>query len=154
MRLVAPLLLLASGLCFAQSFEAVLPTNFAGCGVGYNGSRGDSWCSVAVQVSQPQALYSYSTYDFTFAKGHLPVTSTRTGLAMVLRHFTLGHGFDVALLGMTTMGVSQTSTSLQGSFSGGGQIFIRYKGRFSLNIGIRQAQQNGPFVEAGLGITL
>jgi hypothetical protein len=155
MKLLATLFLLAASYAAAQSFEAAMPANWGGCGVGYNGSHGDGWCSIAVLVAPKEQIYSYSTYDQQLVN-HRVTSSVRTGFAPVLRHYTLGKGWDIALLGMAVMGTTQTPTNhTLGSLSGGGQLFIHH-GMFTFNVGLRQATgpEPGPFIEVGVGFDL
>jgi hypothetical protein len=155
MKLLATLFLLAASFAAAQSFEVPIPNNWGGCGAAYNGSRVSNWCSVAVLVAPSQQLYSYTTYDVAIAHG-VPTTSVRTGFAPILRHYTLGKNWDLALIGMATMGTSQTAVNLFGSLSGGGQLMIRYHQRVTFQLGVRQATgpAPGPYIEAGIGLTL
>lgn len=137
----------------ASGTAALLPSNWAGLGGGYNptGSpKATGWASFATIVSQQQKIYSYTTYDAVPQKNAVPVTSARTGFATVVRTF----GPRLYLLAFGTAGVSQNATATQGTFSGGGMLFYLFKNGFTIEAGMRGASGSvaqNPIYEAGIG---
>lgn len=131
-----------------------LPANWYGAGAAYNpaGSpKVTGWASYAHLMVASQALYTYTTYDILFNKGNIPTTSTRTGLATVVR--TFGPSFFV--LGFGTAGVSQTTTAVQGTFSGGGMLIYKLPKSWTFGAGYRAVSGSaaGRILEWGFGKT-
>jgi len=128
-----------------------LPANWVGAGAGYNptGSpKATTWASFATVISQPQKIYSYSTYDVVPQRKAVPLTSARTGLATVLRNF----GPRLYLLGFATAGVAQSAMATQSSFSGGGLLLYQWKNGMTAEAGVRVVTgSTEKVVEAGFG---
>jgi len=131
---------------------ANLPAHWIGAGGGYSSAaspRATGWVSLAILVSQPSQIYSYSSYDLVPVKGHVPMVSARTGAATVLRR--LG---NLYVLGMATAGAAQTSTATTGAFSGGGIGVYRFRSGFTLELAgrvIKAGSTNAAVYEFGGG---
>jgi hypothetical protein len=109
--------------------------------------------SIALPVSQPLGLYSYSLYQGLIINKKL-VTSTTTGGADDLKTFCFKPGCAV-LVGLETAGVSTgTSTSL--ALSGGGGLLFRWNnGWVVAAFGVQNlaAGVSKPSILAGVGRT-
>lgn len=129
-----------------------LPNYWLGAGLGYN-SKGSpkttEWASFAALVNQTGQIYSYSSYDASFGKGRVLTTSTRTGVATVLKQYG-----RLYILGFGQAGTAQTNGAFTSSFSGGGMAFYRRKNDFTFEFGAR-IEKNGsissPRYEFGAG---
>jgi hypothetical protein len=116
MRLIPILLLLCSS-AWAQSAP---PSNFVGCGGGFNNPGGFGFCAMALPVGP---AYSWTMYSAVPVKGHTPTTSTQTGAALPLRTFTFGT-VTANLIGLGAAGASTSSTATTSAFSGGGGVLL------------------------------
>jgi|SRR5580692_7548404 hypothetical protein len=131
-----------------------IPPNWVGAGGGYDpgGSpRVTAWESLAIVVNEASQLYSYSTYDVIPQRNAVPVTSARTGGAMVLRKF----GGSVYLLGFATIGAATSNSATTGSFSGGGILLYRFKPGWTVEGAVRavNGSATSKVMEFGFGKT-
>ena len=106
---------------------------------------------MAILANATQKLYSFSTYDIIPQHNSVPLTSVRTGAATILRQ--IGH---VYVLGMGTVGVAQSGTSVTSAFAGGGLVVYRWSSGLTFEVGARlvKAGSASPAVyEVGFGRT-
>jgi hypothetical protein len=160
------ILILACVMCaFGQTPAATgappepLAQNWIGAGMAWNQSATpqlNGWASYATLLSRSGQVYSFSTYDVTpiqVAGKYTVQTSTRTGLAVIVR--TLG---PITILGMADAGVSATSLTTGSAFSGGGiGVYKLGKTEWTIEAGARLLKTNGgqqTMYEFGFGRTL
>lgn len=89
----------------------------------YSSPHFSGFAAIALPVSAPAGLYSWSMEQFLLAHGKL-VTSVTTGAADNLKSQCWKRGC-LSLVGIATAGVS-TSTVTQAAFSGGGGVLWRW----------------------------
>lgn len=129
-----------------------LPQNWVGSGAGYapaGSPKATAWVSFATLLNQTAQVYSYSTYDVIPARGSVPMTSARTGLATPLR--SLG---PIYLFAFGTAGVAQGSVDPIFAFSAGGLALYRFKSGLTVELGARMAKAGNtsvPVYELGFG---
>lgn len=107
--------------------------------------------SMAILANATQKLYSFSTYDIIPQHNAVPLTSVRTGAATILRQ--VGNFY---VLGMGTLGVAQSGTSVTSAFAGGGLAVYRWSSGLTFEVGARlvKAGSASPAVyEFGFGRT-
>jgi hypothetical protein len=122
------LLLALAGTCRCQTpvpqlAKAALPNLFlAGGEYGSASSPHFSgFLAIALPVSAPVGLYSYSMYQGLIVKGKL-VTSTTTGAADDLKTFCFKPGC-LALVALAAAGISNGATANLATATGGGFVF-------------------------------
>ena len=125
------LFILSASLCMGQT---KLP-NWAGFGGEYSTSDSphfSGWAALAVPVSQPAQIYSFSMYQGLIQQGKL-VTSTTAGLGTILKTQQLGSA-TAYLIGVGTAGVAN-GTATTAAFSGGGFLVVHFKRGWTLEAG-------------------
>ena len=113
----------------------IYPPNWYGAGAAWNQMASpqiNGWASYAHLLTAKGPVYSFTSWDVTSAKSpdhkFTPQTSTRTGLATVIRKIG-----PVTVIGLVDGGMAAASSNVSGAFSGGG-VGIITLGKSSWNI--------------------
>lgn len=135
-----------------------LPTTLYAAGAGYTpgGAHAAPWVNYTTCKGDNCSI---TTYDVTAPAGRL-TAAMRTGFATYIKTYHLGaldiHVFAFGNVGVATVGTgpAASSSSLVGSFSGGGVGAIRLKNGFTFIL-TERVQKNGSLTnnvaEFGLG---
>lgn len=137
MRLIVLILIAAP--VFAQSASA-LPESWVGAGATYD-TRAAGYLTYAKLLSQSQQAYSYSTYQVSRAGGKI-TTTTDTGAALVLRHWSLGSLGAVYTLAFGTAGLGASTTAHMSLSAGGVGLWRIAKSDWTFQVSAR-AQRIG-----------
>lgn len=126
--------------CASAPAAMTLPGSWVGAGAGYSSSNSpkfNAWGSYAKLISAAQMAYSYSSYDVIKTNKGI-TTSTRSGVAMVLKTYTFKN-LHMFVLGLGTAGVATVSNTITGSFAGGGLGVIKFgKTNYTFEVGLRE----------------
>jgi hypothetical protein len=135
------------------------PNHWAGCGSQYSSSdspRWSGWCSVALEISTSQKLYSYSLYQIIPVPGKAPTTSTITGGWLDLKDQSIGRFGSLHVGGLLAAGAAVSSTATTGAFAGGGLGIWVLPSKLTVEFGVIQnkaAANARPQILLGFGRT-